>query len=300
MLLVDNMTYDQAIRSIRELVYDTNPVQTLSIGGQDFSFEKTDTSIAFADESYTFSELPKFYDLVGKFFEKKIGYILLPDYVATEYTSGLMNVQETFTKDGEYKTLYRKSYFSQEEIEGAMERAFPYFLAYWGVPRYTVDIYNDLDYWDRKRLVLLTAYFLLDKRRMQMAGTMELIRRTPALGGGVDVCAMGDGDLKNTETSVTTRIGDVFTVTEKITEEGKGLEGFTSLWGDKYSYFSKLQLYLRDLYERQFGDFSLRDNVMRNSTFYLEKGWEPSAWVDTINFSQTTLDWILPDNRLPK
>lgn len=297
-LLVENMTYDNAIRSIRELVLDTSPVQTLQIGGQDFSFSKTDTEVQIDQTTYALNQLPKLYDLVAELFTKNIKYLLTPDYVATEQVSGLLNVNITKTKDEPYETLFRRHYFSQQEIEQAMELAFPYFLSFWGVPRYTVDIYNDLNYFERKRLVLLTAYLLIDRRRMQMASVAELVQRNPSVGATIDLCGGGGADLKNKNVSITTRIGDVFTVTENADNEGTEFSGFTALWGDKYSYFSKLQLYLRGLYEKQFGDFSLRDNVMVNSTFYLEKGWEPSAWVDTINFSRTTWDWILPDNRI--
>ena len=38
--IVDNVNYDQAIRTIREIVLDTNPVQCFKVSGQDFLFKK--------------------------------------------------------------------------------------------------------------------------------------------------------------------------------------------------------------------------------------------------------------------
>lgn len=298
-MLVDKMTYEQAIRSIRELVLDTNPVRCLTVTGQDFFFKKDSNGVVIAEKPFTFGEVGKFYELVEKLFEEpKVTYGLTEDYVATEPVKTLNDVEFTLTSAEPTRGLYRKQYFSNETIENAMIEAFPYLTCYVGYPRYTLDIFNnDLDYFDRRKLVLLTAYFLLDRRRMQTATATELIRKTNEINGVGDPCG-GDGEIKNTSVSVTTRIGEVFTVNEKVEEDGKGLEGFTSLWGDKYSYLTKLQLYIRGLYEKQFGDFSLRDDAMRSSGFYLEKGWETSAWIDTINFSRTTLDILLPDNRL--
>ena len=38
--IVDNVNYDQAIRTIREIVLDTNPVQCFKVSGQDFYLKR--------------------------------------------------------------------------------------------------------------------------------------------------------------------------------------------------------------------------------------------------------------------
>lgn len=294
-MLVDKISYEQAIKSIRELVLDTNPVQCLKVSGQDFFFKKDVAGIGIANKTFSFGQMEKFYDLVGELFDTpNVTYKITEDYVANEPTKTLKDIIFTLGV-GEERGLYRKNYFSQEAIDLAMIEGFPAVADYVGYPRQMTTIYNELCYFDRRRIVLLTAYHLIDRRRMQMATASELIRRTAEMNGD-SVC--GDGEIKNTKASVTTKIGEVFTVTEEIDESGKGMEGFTDLWGDKYGYLTKLQLYIRGLYEKQFGDYSLRDDAMRSSGFVLEKVWETSAWVDTINFSRSTRDILLPDNRI--
>ena len=122
-----------------------------------------------------------------------------------------------------------------------------------------------------------------------MASTSNLI----AMANG-DSC--GGGEFKNTNIDTTTRVGDVFTEMEKTDESGTGLDGFTSLWGDKYSYLTKLQLYIRSMFEKQFQDYSLRDNAMISQTFTMDKTWERSSWINPHLFSNDTYG-VLVDNR---
>lgn len=295
-LYVDNITFPEAIDSIREVSLDLSPVQCFTITtNQDFSFVKTEGGLLINSVPYTFSEVPKLYHLMNKLNE--ITGILAtpgPEYVPTDYCKSLVNINASVTA-GEEPTSFvvsRKNFFSQEIIEEIMSEFFASFLPYDGVPKFVDNLFSYLSYFDRQRMILWVAYYLIDRRRMMMASASELMR----LNGTGDSC----GSFINTNKSVTTSVGDVFSVTESNSESGKGLDGFTSLWGDKYSYLTKLQLWIRDRLEKQFKDFSLRDNVMINQSFGIYKQWESSAWVDTLRLSSLSRDLLLPDNRTPK
>lgn len=291
-LIVDNLSYNQALRSIREIILDTNPVQCFNVSGQDFLFKKGTTEVALDSDTYTFSEVEKFYDLMNRLRDKDVTIEVLPDFVSTEYTKEAVNFN--YPSILEAKTISRGRYFSDYTIEKVIEDFYAYYCPYFGVPRSVQDIFSDLDYFDRRKLVFWVAYYLVDKKRMNYATSSEIIRLQTDANG--EICGT-DGELKNTSTSITTRVGEVFSVTEKE-DNGSEFDGFTSFWGDKYSYYTKLQLWIRDRFEKQFKDFSLRDDAMISQSFTLEKGWENMAWVNTMDFSRVTTDIMNTDYRV--
>jgi len=292
-LIVDNLSYNQALRSIREIILDTNPVQCFKVSGQDFLFKKDATEVALDSDTYTFTEVEKYYDLMDKLRSKEVNVEILPDFVATEFVRDTVNFNYPSITDE--KTISRERYFSTYTIEKVIEEFYAYYCPYYGVPKTVARIFEDLDYFDRRKLVFWVAYYLVDKKRMNYAASSEAIRLQNEADG--EICGT-DGQLKNTETSITTRVGEVFSVTEKDKDDGKATEGFTSFWGDKYSYYTKLQLWIRDRFERQFKDFSLRDDAMISQSFTIEKGWENMAWINTMDFSKSTTDIMNPDYRV--
>lgn len=291
-LLVSDISYEQAIRAIREIILDTNPVQCFKVSGQDFLFSKDSTMVALDTQNFQFNEVVKYYDLMDKLMDKEVSIEILPDYIATEWTENTVNFNYPSIQTS--KTISRKNYFSTDMIERVMEEFYAYYEPYDGIPKTVSTIFNYLDYFTRKKLIMWVAYYLVDRKRMFYASAGEMIRLQNSTNGTGDGCS-SEGEIKNTETTITTRVGEVFSVTERTTEDGKGLAGFTSFWGDKYSYFTKLQLWIRDRFEKQFKDFSLRDDAMISSTFTMEKSWEPFAWVNTIQFSRDTYDILHPN-----
>ena len=291
-LLVAEMDYNQAIRSIREIVLDTSPVQCFKVSGQDFLFKKESNSFTLSDSTFSTGEAEKFYDLMDKIRAKSVTIGILGDFVPTEYTSNIVDFN--YPSLSEIKTVSRDRYFSLETIEGFIEEYFAYYLTFTDSPRTLEQIFNELDYFQRKKLVFWVSYYLIDKKRMNYASTGEMIRLNNPEDLDDQVSGAG-GQLKNIDETVTTKVGEVFTVTEKISEGGQGVKGFTSLWGDKYDYFTKLQLYIRDRFERQFRDYSLRDDAMITQEFGIEKGWEDSSWIDPNLFSNYTSSILNPD-----
>lgn len=286
-LLVNSITYGQAIQAIREIVLDTKPVQCFKVSGQDFSFIKDTLGFTIDTVLTPTSEVVKYYNLMDKLRAKDVAIEVLPDFVASEYTA--YTVPFNYPSIKEPKLVSRNRYFSDTVIEEFMVEYFTLYTTYYGVPRTVQVIYDTLDYFDRRKMILWIAYYLVDRKRMNYASAGEMIR----MQNGGDEC--GTGELKNTETTITTRVGEVFTATEKVLDDGNGASGFTSYWGDKYSYLTKLQLWIRERFEKQFKDFSLRDNCLVSSSFTMEKTWQPYAWIDTHDLSTTTMDILSPD-----
>ena len=289
-LLVTNINFQQAIRSIREVVLDTSPVQCFNVSGQDFSFKKDVNGIVIGTDSYTFSGLQKQYDLLRKLRAKEVAVEILPDYVAVEVTTDLVNFDYAVTVD-EKKLVERENYFSDYAIQKVMEEFFAFYTPYDGMPKTIETMFNNLEYMWKRKMILWVAYYLIDKKRMNYASVSEMIRLQNGSSG--DGCT-NDSQFKNVDTSITTRVGEVFSVTEKDAETGKGFDGFTDFWGDKFGYFTKLQLYIRSMFEKQFQDYSLRDDCMISQSFSMEKTWQTSAWIDTFDLSDFTRDVLQP------
>jgi len=289
-LLVTQITFQQAIRSIREVVLDTSPVQCFNVSGQDFSFSKDANGIVLDTDSYTFDVVQKQYDLLRKLRAKQVVVEILPDYVAIEINSEL--VEFNYASITDKKLVERENYFSSYAIEKVMEEFFAFYVPYDGISKTVETMFSQLHYLEKRKMILWVAYYLVDKKRMNYASVSEMIRLQNGSSG--EGCS-NDNQFKNVETSVTTRVGEVFSVTEKDAETGKGLDGFTDYWGDKFGYFTKLQLYIRSMFEKQFQDYSLRDDCMISQSFSMEKNWTNSAWIDTHNLSNFTQDILQPD-----
>ena len=211
-LLVNDITYEQAIRAIREIILDTNPVQCFRVSGQDFLFSKNSTDIALDTQNFQFSEVEKYYDLMDKLRDKGVSIEILPDYIATEWTESTVNFNYPTIEDG--KTISRKNYFSIGTIEAVMEEFYAYYIPYDGVPKTVRSIFDMLDYFSRRKLIFWVAYYLVDRKRMYYASAGEMIRMQNSSDGSGDGCS-SEGEIKNTETTVTTRVGEVFSVTER-------------------------------------------------------------------------------------
>ena len=71
-LYLDDISFQSAIDSIREVSLDLNPVQCFSITTeQDFSFVKTDGGFTINEQEYSFGDIPKLYHLMNKLNEIK-------------------------------------------------------------------------------------------------------------------------------------------------------------------------------------------------------------------------------------
>jgi hypothetical protein len=114
-----------------------------------------------------------------------------------------------------------------------------------------------------KHLAAWVAYYLVDKRRLYEAAANSIGQ---SFSDGSDYTGSTDASLGG-GVSTTVNIGSVFSITENPTEgffaEDFNRVGSDNVWGDRYSFWFKLMLYLRGFLEETFGDYSLRkDNVI--------------------------------------
>lgn len=288
----NNISYNEAIDTIRELILDTNPVQCFRVSGQDFGFSKDDSGFTVNGELSTLDSVNKYFLLMEKLRKAKVTVQILPDYVSVEFTKYTLDFN--FPNLGESdEPVLREHYFSVESIEKVMRDFYMFYGYYTDSPRTFEYLYNQMCYTDRLKLIYWVAYYLIGLKRMYYASNSEIIRQYDMSSSDCP----NEGELKNTRKSITTRVGEVFSVTESDNDTGDGLDGFTSFWGDQYSYYTKLQLWIRDRFEKMFKDFSLRDDAMICQTFQVEKVWQDYAWVDTMNFSEITKDVLQFDDR---
>lgn len=284
---VKQLTFSECIACIREILLDVSPVPSFTITGQGLSFSKTATEVSFGGNTYPITQFPKLYQLVSAIqAETGYGVTVTVDYYDLADTSMLVNCNHAdLTADG--KSISRSNYFPQDLIERYMEDFCRVY--YFSVEdRYINDIVNnDFDYLYSKKICYWVAYWLIDVRRSSIALYNSVYAKSSSGYSSESPSTIGLDVLED----VTVRVGDVFTITQRQQQpqsSGGSMSGFNTVWGDRDSYWSRLQVYLRTQYEKLFGDFSLRDDVLRSSNFIIDKNWSPFAYVDTFDFSEST------------
>jgi hypothetical protein len=297
-LLIQSLEISNAIKAIRELIMDVNPVPFAQVRGQGFTFSKSSTDIVIDGVAYTFEEIEKVYEFMEELREKlndDTDIIIDSSFVSTEYADGIQTFSHTFAADNtEYFQLKRKRFFSDKYILSVMNEFFIQYLTFNESPATVETVYKDLNYLDQKKLILWCAFYLVDRKRMFLA-TAQILQEQNE--GNTD--AETGTEFKNSKRTITASVGDVFSETINEGDEGganssgnTALTGFTALWGDQYSYLAKLQLWIRQRFEKQFNDFSLREDCLISTKVSMEKTWTPDTYMDSTNFSRSTLDLI--------
>lgn len=293
-MVIKNKNYDQCIVAIRELTLDLGPVQSFAVrkSSPGFIFSKSATEIVIGTDTYPIADaaVAKIYAVLPKLLMKGASIDYFVDHVALDYSTALQDFNFTALQIEEAtgQTVWRTNYFSQNEIDLVIEDFLNKYVPYDGFERTVSSIVNTLDYLDTRKMIYWVAYYLIDKRRMYSA-TAEMLQKKNTF---TTVVTSDTGNLTTTERTVTMRIGESFTVTEAPSKDDTQLSGFQSFWGDKYDYLTKFQLYLRERFEKLFGDYSLRDNVAVSTTVTLEKNWQPAAYFDTAALSPYSRDII--------
>lgn len=205
-----------------------------------------------------FNDYPTLEDIMNALIEANIVVAYTPYFRGTESSTTLIQVtNKELTEDF---TAFRKYFFSDEDIESMIHW---YYLAVLGIKdaELTDDTVGKLIRPSEKHLAIWVSYYLVDKRRVY-ENAASAIGQTFTDGSNYT------GSSDSTAGTVTTvQIGSVFNVTEDPSTgylyEDFNRVGSDNVWGDRYSFWYRLMLYLRDLLETQFGDYSLRkDNVI--------------------------------------
>ena len=206
----------------------------------------------------SFNDYPTLEDIMNELIEANVVVAYTPYFRGTEPSTALIQVKsKELTEDF---TAFRRYFFSDEEIKEMIR------WYYWVVldikdVELTDEIVGKLVRPSEKHLAIWVSYYLVDKRRLY-ENAANAIGQT--FTDGSDYTGSSD---TTAGTVTTVQIGSVFNITEDPNTgyfyEDFNRVGSDNVWGDRYSFWYRLMLYLRDLLETQFGDYSLRkDNVI--------------------------------------
>lgn len=208
---------------------------------------------------FTFHEHPTLESLMNALIEANIVVAYTPYFKGTEPSDVLIQVKDKELIED--LTTFRRYFFSDEEIKTMIS------WYYWRVleikdVQLTEEIISKLVRPSERHMAIWVSYYLVDKRRLYEAAAGSIGQ---TFTDGSDY--VGSDLSSATGTTTTTQIGSVFTITEDPTKgyfyEDFNRVGSDNVLGDRYSFWYRLQLWLRDLLEQQFGDYSLRkDNVI--------------------------------------
>ena len=183
-----------------------------------------------------------------------------PYFRGTELSTSLIQVTEKELIES--FTAFRRYFFSDEEIAQLIEW---YYWKVLDIPNVelTDEIVGRLQRPSEKHLALWVSYYICEKRRLYESAAGSIGQ---SFTDGSDY--VGSNVSEGTGTTTTTQIGSVFTITEDPTKgyfyEDYNRVGSDNVLGDRYSFWYKLQLWIRDQLESLFGDYSLRkDNVLQ-------------------------------------
>lgn len=254
-------------------------------------YKVTDTAETESEEptkelivELAFNDYPTLEDIMNALIEANVVVAYTPYFRGTEPSTSLIQVKDKeLTEDF---TAFRRYFFSDEEIE-EMTRWY-YFVV--------LDI-KDVDLTDEtigklirpseKHLAIWVSYYLVDKRRLY-ENAAKAIGQT--FTDGSDYTGSSD---TTTGTVTTVQIGSVFNITEDPNTgyfyEDFNRVGSDNVWGDRYSFWYRLMLYLRDLLESQFGDYSLRKDNVIPGYISLQRELDFRSYYDSFPFSLSPL-----------
>ena len=254
-------------------------------------YKVTDTAETESEEptkelivELAFNDYPTLEDIMNALIEANVVVAYTPYFRGTEPSTSLIQVKDKeLTEDF---TAFRRYFFSDEEIE-EMTRWY-YFVV--------LDI-KDVDLTDEtigklirpseKHLAIWVSYYLVDKRRLY-ENAAKAIGQT--FTDGSDYTGSSD---TTTGTVTTIQIGSVFNITEDPNTgyfyEDFNRVGSDNVWGDRYSFWYRLMLYLRDLLETQFGDYSLRKDNVIPGYISLQRELDFRSYYDSYPFTLSPL-----------
>lgn len=233
---------------------------------------------------FSFNDYPTLEELLGAFIEAGIIVAYTPYFRGEEPSNILIPIKRKELTDD--FTAFRRYFFSDEEIKEYIRWYYFKVLDIKDV-ELADDIIGKLIRPSEKHLALWVSYQMVDKRRLY-ENAANAIGQTFTDGSDYS------GTSGTTAGTVTTvQIGSVFNVTEDprtgYLYEDFNRVGSDNVWGDRYSFWYRLMLYLRDLLEVQFGDFSLRKNNVIPGYISLQRELDFRSYYDSYPFTLSPL-----------
>ena len=228
---------------------------------------------------FPFNEYPTLEDLMNALIEANVVVAYTPYFRGTEPSTVLVQIRnKELTEDF---TAFRRYFFSDEEIRDMISWYYFVVLDIKNV-ELTDEVIGKLVRPSEKHLAIWVSYYLVDKRRVY-ENAASAIGQT--FTDGSDYVGTSD---TTAGTVTTVQIGSVFNITEDPSTgylyEDFNRVGSDNVWGDRYSFWYRLMLYLRDLLETQFGDYSLRKDQVIPGYISLTREQDFRAYFDSYPF----------------
>lgn len=306
------VTLNEIMTAVRELTFDRFIIPAFAIKqmGEDFyvDIDKTFVPETDGDENAVkgkltirkgcsheertegiivdlpFNDYPTLEDIMNALIEENIVVAYTPYFRGTEPSNVLIQIKnKELTEDF---TTFRRYFFSDEEIKAMIRWYYEVVLDVKNV-ELTDDVIGRLKRPSERHLAMWVSYHLVDKRRLY-ENAANAIGQT--FTDGSDYVGSSD-TMAGKVTSV--QIGSVFSITEDPSTgflyEDFNRVGSDNVWGDRYSFWYKLMLYLRDLLESQFGDFSLRKDNVISGHITLQRELDFRSYYDSYPFTLSPL-----------
>jgi hypothetical protein len=295
------VTLDEIITAVRELTFDRFIIPafalramagwTISVTppvGGDLGRLSLDKAVVGEEPEqhkvFEFSEFKTLESLMQELIVQDIIVAYTPYFKGTEPTSSLIKVSNIPLTNN--FTAFRRFFFSDAEIE---DRIRWYYLRVLELPNIVLDesTIARLVRPSEQHMAIWVAYQLVDKRRLYENAASAIGQ---SFTDGSDYTGSGTATVPLT-TSV--QIGSVFSITEDATEgyfqEDFNRIGSDNVWGDRYSFWYRLMLYLRQLLEETFGDYSLRKNTVMSGHIELTRELDFRSYFDSYPFTLSPL-----------
>lgn len=307
----DKVTLNELMTAVREITFDRFiiPAFALKEMGEGFfvSIDKTYTpevsegedvikgrlvisklneeSIKEPIVELCFWEYKTLEDIMVALIDAGIVVAYTPYFRGTELSTTLIQVTEKELTES--FTAFRRYFFSDEEIAQLIEW---YYWRVLDIPnvKLTDDIVGRLQRPSEKHLALWVSYHICEKRRLYESAAGSIGQ---SFTDGSDY--VGSNVSEGTGTTTTTQIGSVFTITEDPTKgyfyEDYNRVGSDNVLGDRYSFWYKLQLWIRDQLENLFGDYSLRKDNVIPGYISLQRELDFRSYYDSYPFTLSPL-----------
>ena len=253
--------------------------QTIVETGEEKITEETIVDLPFRD-------YPTLEDIMNALIENNIVVAYTPYFRGQEPSEVLIqNKDKELTDD---ITLFRRYFFSDYEIKNVIQW---YYYSVLDLREVTLadTIVGKLVRPSEKHLAIWVAYQLVDKRRLYESAA-SAIGQSFTDGSdytGTTEASMGAG------TTTTVNIGSVFSITEDPSKgyfyEDFNRVGSDNVLGDRHSFWYRLMLYLREMLETQFGDYSLRKDTVIPGYVSLQRELDFRSYFDSYPFTLSPL-----------
>lgn len=270
-------TTDEEVVNGRLLIYTNNTEPTEGAETE----ETTVTEIV----SLAFHDYPNMESLLEALIAHNIVLAYTPYFRGEEPSTSL--IQVAGVELTENITLFRRYFFSDEEIKKWITW---YYWRVLDIPNVelTDELIGKLIRPSEMHMALWVSYQLVGRRRLFESAASSIGQ---SFTDGSDYAGSDISDSMGTTT--TTQIGSVFTITEDPSKgyfyEDFNRVGSDNVLGDRYSFWYRLQLWIREQLEEIFGDYSLRKDQVIPGYIELQRELDFRSYYDSYPFTLSPL-----------